>query len=64
MSKKIEIINSALVITDTISSVIEVDIPKRLVYYDLEKFEKESIIQLRNINRDEEFHRKISQLIS
>lgn len=56
MAKRIELINSALVITDNVTSKIEADVPKRLVYYDLDKFENDSIIQLRNIDRNNEFH--------
>jgi len=44
MSKRIEIIENSLVITDTITSVVEIDIPKDLVYYNNAKLIEEDII--------------------
>lgn len=47
MAKKIEIINSALVITDTVTSTVIFDAPKKEVYYVLDKLLNEAIIQFR-----------------
>ena len=44
MSKRIEIIENSLVITDTITNVVEIDIPKDLVYYNNTKLIEEGII--------------------
>ena len=51
MSKKIEKINNALVITDTVSGTVEVDTPSRLVYYDIDPLiEATPRIVLRNLD--------------
>jgi hypothetical protein len=44
MAKRIEIIGIALVITDTVTAVTLMDVPKSCVYYDVKKLEEEGII--------------------
>lgn len=56
MSIKIEIINNALVITDTVSNKTLVDTPKHLVYYDVDELENRGNIRLMNLSQSEYIH--------
>lgn len=50
MAIKIELINQALVMHDTVSLETIAESPKRLVYYDVSELEKNSVIKIVNIN--------------
>lgn len=52
MAIKVEKINNALVITDTVSGDTIVDCPSRLVYYDVEELEKNNNVRIVNIDAD------------
>ena len=51
MSKKIEVIEQALVITDTLTSEVLFDAPKSEFYYKVEDLDND-VISLYNINRN------------
>lgn len=60
MSIKIEKINNAIVVTDTVTSKILVDVPARLVYFDTDVLEQTpSRIRLLNINDREDVHARM-----
>jgi hypothetical protein len=48
MSKRIEIIGNSLVVTDTITSKIELDVPKSEYYYNLKKLQESGVISFYN----------------
>lgn len=53
MSKKIEIINNALVVTDTDTNVVLLDVPKKYYYYRSDFLDKEQI-KIVSINNETE----------
>jgi hypothetical protein len=56
MAIKIELINQALVMHDTVTLETIAETPKRLVYYDVSELEKNSVIKIVNIAPQEQVH--------
>jgi hypothetical protein len=57
MAIKIELINAALVMHDTVTLEVLGETPKRLVYYDVSELDNNNIIKLISLNPTEEAHR-------
>lgn len=56
MAYKIEKINNALVITDTVSNKEIVDTPSNLVYYDVDQLDAHDKIRLENLSDTDRVH--------
>ena len=55
MAIKIEVISNAIVVSDTVSGETLAECPKRLVYYDVSKLEKEAKVQLVSLDPNGEY---------